>query len=70
MIIFEKPKDLKYTDMSIWIDANAYLPNCDDNKLYEYLYHITKMLAYKARYFKTSDMYEDFCLLWSYANIL
>ena len=60
MIIFEKPKDLKYTDMSIWIDANAYLPNCDDNKLYEYLYHITKMLAYKARYFKTSDMYEDF----------
>lgn len=60
MIIFEKPENLKYTDMAIWIDNNAYSESCDENKLYEYIYHIVKMLAYKAKYFKDSDTYEDF----------
>lgn len=61
-MIFEKPKGLKYTDIAIWIDDNAYQDNCDDNKLYEYIYHIIRMLSYKGRYFKSAEMYENFSM--------
>ena len=40
-MLFTKPKNLKYTDLCIWIDANAYKSDCDDEKLYEYLFLIT-----------------------------
>ena len=62
MTFYNKPHDLKYTDMAIWIDENAYKEDCDEPKMYEYLYHITKMLAYEGRFFKTFAEYEEFAL--------
>ena len=61
-MIFVKPSDVRYVDMCIWIDENAYTESCDDEKLYQYLYFIAIMLAYKARYFSKTKDYEDFAL--------
>ena len=57
-----KPPALKYTDIAIWIDENAYLNDCDESKLYEYLYHLVVMLAKKFNYFTKQDYYDDFGL--------
>lgn len=62
MAFYIKPHNLKYTDMAIWIDENAYKEDCDEPKMYEYLYHITKMLAYEGRFFQTYEEYEEFAL--------
>lgn len=57
--MFKRPK-MKYTDMCIWIDANAYSDDCDETKLFEYLYHIIRMLAFKSKYFSDWRKYDDF----------
>lgn len=59
-MFYKKPKDVRYTDMAIWIDENAHLPDCDDEKLFEYLYLILVMLAMQNRDFKTDRQYDDF----------
>ena len=46
MKTFIKPKGLKYTDMCIYIDKNAYTDNPDDEKIFQYLYHLVSMLAH------------------------
>ena len=48
--------------MCIWIDSNMYTENCDDIKLYEYLYHIINMFARKNSYFHNECYYDDFAL--------
>lgn len=60
--LFKKPDNMKYTDMCIWIDNNAYKDDCDQVKFVEYSYHIIKMLAYVGKYFTDPDVYEDFAL--------
>ena len=59
---YVKPHTLKYTDIAIWIDTHAYLEDCDENKLYEYLYHLVIMLAKKFNYFNKQSYYDDFGL--------
>ena len=49
--------------MAIYVDANAYLPNHDVSKIYEYLYYLMYMLAVKKRYFYTQSDYENFSLM-------
>lgn len=61
-MIFVKPEDVRYVDMCIWVDENAYTDNCDDEKLFEYLYHLAVMLAHKGKFFKKSKDYEDFAI--------
>ena len=63
--LFKKPKNIRYTDMAIYIDENIYREDLDEaekEKLYEYLYHIAKMLAYKEKLFKKDFYYEDFSI--------
>ena len=65
MIYFNKPKDLKYTDMCIFIDdyiASNQYNNDDDALIYQYLYFIVKMLAFKRAFFNQSDYYEQFAI--------
>ena len=59
---FKKPKNVKYVDMAIWIDKHALNDDCDEAKLFEYLYHLVFILAFKKRYFKDSKYYDDFAL--------
>lgn len=61
-MLFTKPKNLKYTDLCIWIDANAYKSDCDDEKLYEYLYIIVHMLAVKGGYGKSPEEFDEFSM--------
>lgn len=56
---------IKYTDMAIYIDNHVYTDNCDDEKVFIYLYHLALMLSYKARLFKRTEYYEDFALTYA-----
>lgn len=65
MIYFDKPKDLKYTDMCIFIDnyiASHEYNDTNDEITYKYLYLVAKMLAFKRAFFKKNDDYEQFSL--------
>ena len=59
---FKKPSDMKYTDMCIYIDKHVYEEDRDDNLIFEYLYHISMMLAYKSKYFNCTKYYDDFAI--------
>lgn len=48
--------------MAIAIDKMAYSDDCDDELLFEYLYHLSMMLAAKACYFKSAKHYDDFAI--------
>lgn len=67
-VTFNKRKDLKYTDMCIYIDKNTPLilekgmyPEIE-NTIFEYLYHILYALSYKAMFFKNFEDYDNFAL--------
>lgn len=59
---YNKPEAVSYTDMAIWIDSNVYEDDIDDQKLYEYLYHLSCMLANQNSYFKCARDYDEFGL--------
>lgn len=63
MSFYTKPSNMKYTDMCIWIDEHAYLEGTSyDDKLFEYLYHVSRMLAYKKKLFEKASYYDDFAI--------
>lgn len=64
-MLYVKPKDLKYTTMAIYVDdvvkkGKDNLTREEENKVFEYLYHLSFMLAHKHKYFNSSKYYEDF----------
>lgn len=59
---YTKPLDVTYTQMAIWIDEHVYTQNVDESLLYEYLYHLSNMLAGQASYFSTALEYDHFAL--------
>lgn len=62
MPFYNKPKNIRYVDMAIYIDDNVRKEDADDELIFEYLYHLAKMLAYKRSFFKESQKYEDFSI--------
>ena len=62
MPFYNKPKNIRYVDMAIYIDENVRKEDADDELIFEYLYHLAKMLAYKRSFFKESQKYEDFSI--------
>ena len=60
---FKKPKDVRYTDMAIYIDTHVYSEDCDDNLVYEYIYHLINMLAHRASYFDREAIYDEFAIV-------
>ena len=61
-MIYEKPKDVTFTQMAMWIDENVYNPACDDERLYEYIWHLSVMLSYKCGFPYTDDEQDSFGL--------
>lgn len=61
-MMYTKPKKVRYVDMAIWIDANAYSDSCNHEQLFEYLYHLSKMLAFKRAFFQHQQQTEDFAM--------
>ena len=60
-MLYEKPQ-IKYTEMAMYIDSHIYSNDCDDDKVFIYLYHLSLMLAYKYKLFKRKEYYDDFAL--------
>lgn len=61
---FNKPAGVKYVDMAIYIDKHAYLTEGrDDEKIYEYLYHLFYVLAVKGRFFTSASDYDSYSLM-------
>lgn len=64
-MLYQKPKDMKYTDMCIYVDNNVYrddLTEEEENLIYQYIYLVCFMLAKKAKFFTKQDTYEDFAI--------
>lgn len=62
MPLFKKPNDVTYTEMAMWVDEHAYDKYPDDEKIFMYIYHLSRMLAYKANYFNRVMYYDDFAV--------
>lgn len=60
----DKPP-LKYTEMAIYIDNHIYTDDCDEEKVFIYLYHLALMLARKSRLFQREEYYEDFAIMFA-----
>lgn len=61
-MIWEKPKDVTYTQMAIYIDKHAYDEDKDEALIFQYLYHLGYILAVKKCFFKTGKDYDNFGL--------
>ena len=61
-MIYKKPKGVKYTDMAIYVDNHVYEDDCDDEMIFQYLYHLANMLAHKNRWFKNVDYYDGYAI--------
>ena len=61
-MIFKKPKDVRYVDMAKYIDENAYSDGRDEALIYEYVFHLSRMLARKRKLFLKADELDDFSL--------
>lgn len=64
--LIQKPKDVTYTQMSIWLDAHFYDEDCDLEKAYIYLWCLSYMVACKRRYFNSYYDYEGFASFMAY----
>lgn len=53
--MYYKKKNIRYTDMCIWIDEHANEIDCDDETLFEYLYLILVMLVRNNHDFKNDQ---------------
>ena len=63
-MMYRKPP-IKYTEMAMYIDSHAYDVDLSEevqSKIFEYLWHLAWMLAYKAKYFQKYSYYQDFAL--------
>lgn len=64
-MLYTKPKDIRYVDMCIFIDEKVKEGNPskkDIDLIFEYLYHLSFMLAHKHKYFNEAHYYEEFAI--------
>lgn len=61
-MFYVKPKNVRYVDMAIYIDKTVYTQECDDNLIFEYLWHLVYILAFKKGFFHSAATYDDFAV--------
>lgn len=61
-MIFNKPEDIRYVDMARYIDDHAYTEGADESLIYEYIFHLCRMIAMKRKMYKRVSEYDDFAL--------
>ena len=59
---YSKPAGVSYTQMAIYIDQHIYTDNRNDELIYQYLYHLSLMLANQGAYFSSAEDYDSFAL--------
>lgn len=62
MKTYEKPKDVTYTEMAIWIDNNVYSGSFDIETCYKYLYLLCYMLTVRLGFFRYEKDIDEFSL--------
>jgi hypothetical protein len=62
MLTYRKDPKITYTQMAMWIDNNAYTENCDIEKMYIYIYHLSFMLSKKNKIYTDNDDCDRFSL--------
>lgn len=61
-MIYKKDPKVRYVDMCIYIDDHIYSGDYDEKLVYEYLYHLSLMMAAKKKFFNSSADYDEFGL--------
>ena len=61
-MIYKKDPNVRYVDMCKYIDDHIYSGDYNERLVYEYLYHLSSMLAAKKRFFNTASDYDNFGL--------
>ena len=69
-MFYKKPYDISYTEMAIYVDNHIYSNDRDDDKIFEYLYHISHMLAVKRCLFTSAKNYDDFSIYFATETFL
>lgn len=59
---FTKPANITYTYMAQWVDANATSPECNEELLCQYLYHIVCTHAQQFKLCHDYEQLDDFAL--------
>lgn len=61
-MFYKKPSNIRYWECAKYIDKNIHSPDRDENKLFEYMYHLFYILAVKSRFFQTSSDYDNYAI--------
>lgn len=61
-MLYEKPKNVRYTDMAMYIDEHIYSGDYDEDLVFIYLYHLAYMLARNNKWFKKADYYDNYAV--------
>lgn len=59
---FTKPANITYTQMAQWVDAYATTPDCNEELLCQYLYHIVCTHAQQFKLCQSYEQLDDFAL--------
>lgn len=61
-MVYKKDPKVKYWEMAKYIDDHIRLPDCDEDKCFEYMYHLFYVLSVKARMFQKASDYDNYAL--------
>lgn len=61
-MLYNKPDDLKYTDLAIYIDNNIYKDDFDGEIIYQYIYLLCEMQARQLKLTADTKTRDDFCI--------
>lgn len=61
-MVYKKDPKVKYWEMAKYIDDHIRLPDCNEEKCFEYMYHLFYVLSVKARMFQKASDYDNYAL--------
>lgn len=61
-MIYKKDPKVKYWEMAKYIDDHIREEDCDEEKIFEYMYQLFYVLSVKAKMFKTGADYDNYAL--------
>lgn len=61
-MIYKKDPKIKYWEMAKYIDDHVREKDCDEQKIFEYMYHLFYVLSVKAKMFKCGADYDNYAL--------
>ena len=61
-MIYKKDPKIKYWEMAKYIDDHVREEDCDEERIFEYMYQLFYVLSVKAKMFKTGADYDNYAL--------